>query len=73
MLTTAQLNDLKKSLPRGYLKKLVEKTGLSERTVSYFLSGETYRIDIHEAAIQIAEEELQKSQALIDRQKHLKD
>jgi len=51
-----ELQALKSKLPRGYFKTIISKTSLSEKTISKFFSGQIYRPDIHEAALQLAEE-----------------
>lgn len=55
MLNTEDLEKLKKRLPRGYFKKVIEKSNMSEKSVANFFSGKSYNIDIHEAAIDVAE------------------
>lgn len=62
MLTKKEIKDLKARLPRGYFKKTIQRSGLSERTVAKFFSGDSYNIDVHNAAVEVAEEyEAQKS------------
>lgn len=56
MLTPQELKDLKSKLPRGYFKRTLEKVNFSEKTVANFFSGASYHIEIHKAALEIAEE-----------------
>lgn len=65
MLTTEELGKLKERLPRGYFRKVIEKSQMSEKSVANFFSGKSYNIDIHEAAIDVAEAwELEVSQRI---------
>ncbi len=73
MLKPEELERLKKRLPRGYFKKTLEKVELSERSVAKFFSGETYNLDIHQAALDVAQEWEAQKQAVIKRQKELTD
>jgi hypothetical protein len=56
MLTNTELKDLKSKLPRGYFKRTLEKVSFSEKTVANFFSGTSYHIEIHKAALEVAEE-----------------
>ncbi|GHB44655.1 hypothetical protein [Mongoliitalea lutea] len=56
MISEKELKELKARLPYGYFKKTIEKSGMSERSVAYFFSGQSYNLDIHAAAIQVADE-----------------
>lgn len=73
MLKPEELTRLKKRLPRGYFKKTLEKVDLSERSVAKFFSGEAYNIEIHQAALDVAQEYEAQKQAVIKRQKELTD
>lgn len=69
MLNQKELKDLKKRLPRGYFKRVCEKVSWGDRKVSLFFEGHSYETDIHQAAIEVAEEYETKIQELIKRQK----
>lgn len=56
MISTEQIQVIKEKLPRGYLKKVAENTGFSERTISKFLAAETYHTKIHQALLDLIEE-----------------
>lgn len=58
MLTDEEVKSLKKLLPRGYFKKIQERTQLSEKSVSDFFSfkNKRYNQKIHKASLDIIEE-----------------
>ncbi|WP_375585940.1 hypothetical protein [Cyclobacterium xiamenense] len=56
MLSKNELKDLKSRLPRGYFRRTLAKVDFSEKTVANFFSGVSYHIEIHQAALDIAEE-----------------
>lgn len=56
MLSKEELTDLKSRLPRGYFRKTLGKVDYSEKTVANFFSGNSYHIEIHQAALEIAED-----------------
>lgn len=60
MLSLPELSELKNKLPRGYFSRVVAKTTFKERTVSNFFMGKTYRVEIHQAALEVLQEEKEK-------------
>lgn len=68
MLSQKELKDLKSRLPRGYFRKTLSKVDYSEKTVANFFSGISYHIEIHKAALEIAEEYQAQLQELKRRQ-----
>jgi hypothetical protein len=73
MLKDKELQSLKKRLPRGYFKKTIQKSEMSERSVANFFSGKSYSLEIHLAAIEVAEEYEAAILAALDRSKPLSD
>ena len=71
MLTKSQIKDLKNRLKKPYFKSVVERSGMSERSVSNFFEGKKYHLEVHQAAIELAEEFDQEKKELYDRQKAL--
>tara|TARA_R110002020_G_C16314529_1_gene774170 strand:- start:6143 stop:6367 length:225 start_codon:yes stop_codon:yes gene_type:complete len=69
MLSDTELKDLKKSLPRGYFQRIVDSVPFSESTVKNFFKNRTYKIEIHEAALELAKEHLSRTRAVTKRQK----
>lgn len=69
MMSEKELSELKKRLPRGYFKKTLEKVDLSERSVANFFAGKSYNLDIHRAAVEVAEEFEIERNAVIKRSK----
>jgi S-adenosylmethionine:diacylglycerol 3-amino-3-carboxypropyl transferase len=69
MISEKELTELKKRLPRGYFKKTLEKAGMSERSIANFFSGKSYNLDIHRAAVEVAEEYECEKNAVIKRSK----
>jgi hypothetical protein len=68
MLSKTDLKNLKSRLPRGYFRKTLAKVSYSEKTVANFFSGVSYHIEIHQAALEIAEEYQAQLQELKRRQ-----
>ncbi len=54
----ADLEKIKKYLPKGYCKKIATDLGVTPMTVSNALSGKSKRYDIIEKALKIAEENI---------------
>ncbi len=71
MLTKKEIKDLKARLPRGYFRKTIERSALSERTVAKFFSGESYNLAVHQAAVEVAEEYEAQKNAVIRRQNEI--
>jgi hypothetical protein len=53
MISKEELKQLKESLPRGYYSVICRAVPYSERTVTNFFSGKTYKVEIHEAALDL--------------------
>jgi hypothetical protein len=68
MISEKELTALKSSLPRGYFKKTLLKTSLSEKTVSNFFSGKSYNLEVHEAALEVLKEDQLRKNAVIKQQ-----
>lgn len=73
MLQSDELQKLKDRLPKGYFKKTIEKSKMSERSVANFFSGKAYNLTIHEAAVDLAEENEQRLNSVMERSKSLSD
>jgi len=71
MISENDLKELKKRLPRGYFKTIVNKVTVSERTVSNFFSRKQYNLEVHQAAISVAEKYSQDVKAALNRQKSI--
>lgn len=71
MLTKTQIKDLKKRLKKPYFSQVVERSGMSRRSVSNFFEGKKYHLEIHRAAIELAEEFEAEKELLATRQKEL--
>jgi hypothetical protein len=68
MLSKTQIKDLKKRLKKPYFKAVVEKSGVSERSVSKFFEGKSYSITIHTAVLDLIEVYEREKADLLDRQ-----
>lgn len=55
-MTKKELKKLKSKLPRGYVKMLVNETGLSSATISRVLRGDYFNQKVIDAAIKLAAE-----------------
>ena len=53
-MTKQDLNVLRDKLPRGYMKKIKEKTKFSEATIWKVLAGDFYNQTIIDCAIEMA-------------------
>ncbi|WP_288370374.1 hypothetical protein [uncultured Algoriphagus sp.] len=71
MLSKTDLENLKKRLPRGYFRKVSEKSQLSQRSVSNFFEGKIYNPDIHQVVLDIIEEFEAEKAEILARQKSL--
>lgn len=71
MLTKTDIKALKKRLPRPFISVLAERSGMSRRSVSYFMEGKKYYLEVHQAAVELAEEFDKMKKDLLDRQKNL--
>lgn len=69
MITKEELTELKNRLPRGYFKRTLHKVDMSERSVANFFSGKSYNLDIHRAAVEVAEEFDCEKNAVVKRSK----
>lgn len=73
MLQPDELQKLKDRLPKGYFKKTIEKSKMSERSVANFYNGTSYNLTIHEAALDLAEENEQRLNSAMERSKSIID
>lgn len=71
MLTKIDLEKLKKRLPRGYFKKVSDKSQLSQRTVSNFFEGKVYHPEIHQIVLDIIEDYETEKAGILKRQKSI--
>lgn len=71
MLSKNDLDKLKKRLPRGYFKRVSEKSQLSQRSVSNFFEGKVYNADIHQIVLDMIEENEAEKAEILARQKSL--
>lgn len=71
MLTKTQIEDLKKRLKKPYFQSVMERSGMSKRSVSNFFEGKKYHLEVHQAALQLAEEFDAEKKSLLERQKDL--
>lgn len=71
MLTTEELNQLKSQLPRGYFSKILAVVPFSERTVSKFFTGKTYKEEIHLAALELIQADRKTKKQLYKQHKSL--
>lgn len=55
-MTKDDLNTLRNKLPRGYMKRIKERTGFSEATIWKVLAGDFTNLQIIDAAIDLARE-----------------
>jgi ADP-dependent phosphofructokinase/glucokinase len=69
MITPDNLTELKNLLPRGYFPIVVSKVPFSERTVANLFSGKIYKPEIHQACLDVLEEEKQRLQSVTARHK----
>lgn len=56
MLKKSEIKQIKKWLPRGFIKTISDNTGFSESYVEKFFSGAKYNASIHTAAVELANE-----------------
>lgn len=56
MMTKKGLKNLKRKLPRGYVKRAVEETGMSSITVYRTIKGTKVNLKVLDALIRIANE-----------------
>lgn len=71
ILTKEEIEQIKKKLPKGYFRKLRERLGISERTLSKFFNASHYDITIHSEVVKLGEEYQAKIKGLKQRQKKL--
>ncbi|WP_155847119.1 hypothetical protein [Algoriphagus marincola] len=71
MLSKTDIKNLKKRLPRGYFKKVSEKSQLSQRSVSNFFESKIYNAEIHQVVLDIIEEFEAEKAEILARQKSL--
>lgn len=71
MLTKKDIDKLKERLPRGYFKKVSDRSGKSTRSVSNFFEGKIYNLDIHQAVLDEIEEFETAQTEVLKRQKSL--
>lgn len=69
MLKPDDIQDLKSKLPRGYFQTIVENVAYSERTVANFFNGTTYKVEIHQAALALIQEEAVRTQSVTNQHK----